>query len=199
MKELEKIKELLLIVDMVNGFVKKGALADPYIQHIIEPIKRTIEEFQSSPEKDVSFIADAHKLGCAEFKKFPEHCIDGTWESEIIDELLPYSLNSRIYKKNSRSALFAPGFIRDIDIMRKHNLKRIVLAGCCSDLCDTDLGVPLMNYFDQMNDDIEIVVPQDSIETYDAPWHNRDEYNEIAYKIMKQEGIKLVKTLGGNK
>ena len=52
---------------------------------------------------------------------------------------------------------------------------------------------------DQMNDNIEIIVPQDSIETYDAPWHNRDEYNELAYKIMKQEGIKLVKTLGGNK
>ena len=77
MKELQKIKELLIVVDMVNGFVKKGALADTYIQHIIEPIKKTIEEFQASPEKDVFFIRDAHQLGCAEFKKFPEHCIDG--------------------------------------------------------------------------------------------------------------------------
>ena len=174
MKELQKIKELLIVVDMVNGFVKKGALADTYIQHIIEPIKKTIEEFQASPEKDVFFIRDAHQLGCAEFKKFPEHCIDGTWESEIIDELAPYSKDSRTYKKNSRSALFAPGFMRDIDIMRNNLLTRIVTTGCCSDLCDLDLSVPLMNYFDQMNDNIEIIVPQDSIETYDAPWHNRD-------------------------
>ena len=199
MNGLQKIKELLIVVDMVNGFVKKGALADTYILHIIEPIKKTIEEFQASPEKDVFFIRDAHQLGCAEFKKFPEHCIDGTWESEIIDELAPYSKDSRTYKKNSRSALFAPGFMRDIDIMRNNLLTRIVTTGCCSDLCDLDLSVPLMNYFDQMNDNIEIIVPQDSIETYDAPWHNRDEYNELAYKIMKQEGIKLVKTLGGNK
>lgn len=44
MKELEKIEKLLINVDMVNGFVKKGAMADSYIEHIIpEHIKLMIQ------------------------------------------------------------------------------------------------------------------------------------------------------------
>lgn len=199
MKKLESIEELLIVVDMVNGFVKSGALADPYIRHIIKPIQELIEEFKKDENKDVVFIRDAHKPGCAEFQKFPEHCIDGTWESEIIDELKPYSIDSRVYKKNSRSALFAPGFMRDLEIMRLNLLRKVVISGCCTDLCDLDLSIPLVNYLDEKNSKVEIIVPEDAVETYDAPNHNRDEYNELAYKIMKQEGIKLVKTLGGNK
>ena len=43
--ELEKIKELLIVVDMVNGFVREGAMADSYIEHIIKPIEHMINEF----------------------------------------------------------------------------------------------------------------------------------------------------------
>lgn len=200
MKNLENIRELLVVVDMVNGFVKSGALADPYIGHIIKPIEELIKEFKDSKDKDVIFIRDAHIPGCAEFKKFPEHCIDGTWESEIVDELKPYSLDSRIYKKNSRSTFTLQSFRNDLDKMRiKGILEKVIATGCCTDLCVLDLAVPLANYFDQMNDNREVIVLQDAVETYDAPWHNRDEYNDMAFKIMNQEGIRLVKTLGGKK
>ena len=33
---------------------------------------------------------------------------------------------------------------------------------------------------------------KNAVETYDAPNHNRKEYNEIAFKIMEQNGIKLI-------
>ena len=35
MKEWKEIEKLLINVDMVNGFVKKGAMADSYIEHIV--------------------------------------------------------------------------------------------------------------------------------------------------------------------
>lgn len=197
MKELENIKELLVVVDMVNGFVKKGALADPKIQHIIPELKRLIEKYKKENDKQVAFIRDAHTENCAEFKKFPIHCIDGSWESEIVDELQEYVKDSLLYKKNSRSTLFAKGFVTDIDKMK--NLRKIIVTGCCTDLCDLDLAVPIANYLDEQNRDVEIIVPKDIVETYDAPWHNREEYNEMAFKLMEQEGIKLVKTLGGIK
>lgn len=195
MKNLENIKELLIVVDMVNGFVKKGALADPYIEHIIPELKRLIEYYKNKKDAQVAFIRDAHKKGCAEFTKFPEHCLDGTWESEIIDEFKPYVEGSLVYKKNSRSFMFAPGFISDLDKMI--NLETVISGGCCTDLCDIDGNVPMMNYFDQNNRKVEIIIPKNIVETYDAPWHNRNEYNEMAFKLMEQEGIKLVKKLGG--
>ena len=49
--------------------------------------------------------------------------------------------------------------------------------------------------FKQENREIEIVVPMDAVETYDAPAHKADEWNEMAYKFMQQGGMKLVKTL----
>lgn len=193
----EDIEELLIVVDMVNGFAKKGALADPYIQHIIPEILRLICIFQGEKNKAVAFIRDAHSLDCAEFKKFPVHCVDGTWESEIIDEFQPYVANSLVFKKNSRSFMFAPGFIPTLGKMP--NLKRIVSCGCCTDLCDTDGNVPMINYFDQINRDVELIVPKDAVETYDGPGHNREEYNEMAFKFMAQEGIKLVRTYNGGR
>ena len=39
-----------------------------------------------------------------------------------------------------------------------------------------------------------ISIPKDVVETYSGPNHNREEYNEIAFKIMNNAGIKLVKT-----
>ena len=195
MKNLEEIKELLVVVDMVNGFCKKGALADEHIMHIVPELERLIQYYKNMQDAQVAFIRDVHKKGCTEFNKFPEHCLDGTWESEVIDELKTYVDGSLLYKKNSRSTLFAHNFMNDLNRMKE--LRRVIVAGCCTDLCDTDLAIPMANYFDEMNRNIEIIVPKDAVETYDAPWHNRDEYNKMAFKLMEQEGIKLVKSLGG--
>ena len=195
MKKLEELKELLIVVDMVNGFVKEGDLADSYINNITQRIEELIREFQSSQSAQVAFIKDAHKEGCMEFKKFPVHCVDGTHESEIIDELKSYSLSSLVYKKNSRSAMFAPGFVDDLTKMKE--LRKVVVTGCCTDLCVMDLAIPMINYFDGLDRDVEVIVPEDAVETYDAPWHDRQEYRDMAFRLMSQEGVKLVKTLGG--
>ena len=105
MKKLESIKELLVVVDMVNGFVKEGALADGYIKHIIGEIEKLVLKYKGDKDKEVAFVRDAHSEDASEFKKFPVHCIDGTYESEIIDELKAYSLDSLVYKKNARSVM----------------------------------------------------------------------------------------------
>ena len=57
-----------------------------------------------------------------------------------------------------------------------------------------NLALDLQNYFDENNKNIDIIVPKDVVETYSGPNHNREEYNEIAFKIMNNAGIKLVKT-----
>ena len=45
---------------------------------------------------------------------------------------------------------------------------------------------------DKYDLDIDVVIYKNAVETYDAPNHNRKEYNEIAFKIMEQNGIKLI-------
>lgn len=194
MKKLEEIKRLLIVVDMVNGFVKEGALADPYIEHIIPKIERLVQTFIQDETSEVAFIKDAHHSDSREFTKFPIHCLDGTIESELVDELKPYE-GDLTYKKNSRSFMFAKGFMSDLERMKA--LREIVITGCCTDLCDLDGALPLINYLDELDKNIEVIVPVDAVETYDAPGHEREEYKRIALTLMKQEGIKVVNTYGG--
>ncbi len=191
-KNLEMYEGVLIVVDMVNGFVKKGPMATPYMEKLIPEIDRLIKLF-NRPEKNrgVIFIKEAHNKDCIEFGKFPGHCIEGTDEAEIIDEFSQYKDDALIFGKNSRSGIFAPGFLDTMEQMK--NLKEIVIAGGCTDLCSFDLALPLTNYFDQENRNVQIVFPKNANDTYDAPNHNRDEYNEMAYKLMRQEGIQIVK------
>lgn len=190
-EKLKEIRDLLIVVDMVNGFVREGAMADPYIEHIIPRIENMVKEFLEEDGKAVAFIKDNHEENCREFLRYPKHCVIGTNEAELVDELLPYEKYGYVYPKNSTSAIFAPGFLTDIDQME--NLERVYGVGCCTDICDLNLLIPLQNYFDQMDRDIKIIVPQDAVETYDAPYHNRDEWNNKAFDFMNQAGIKLVK------
>ena len=97
-QNLKELKELLVVVDMVNGFVKKGSLADSYIEHIIPEQIRLIEEFLKA-KQGVLFIKDAHTKDSKEFDSFPPHCIKGTEEAELVDELKPYEPDAMCIEK----------------------------------------------------------------------------------------------------
>lgn len=190
-KELEKIKRVLYVVDVLNGFVRGGNLGDPSVGHIIPEIVRLVEEIQEDPESIVAFIKDSHQLGCREFNTFPVHCLEGTWEAELVDELKPYENDALVYHKNSTSAMFVPEFMSDIEKMK--NLREAIITGVELDICDMNLGIPLNNYFDQNNRNVDVIVPMNAVETFDSPVHDRCEYTDMAYKFMKQAGLKLVK------
>ena len=166
-------------------------MKDEYISHIIPGIKETIKEFITKLDREIFFIRDCHKKDAKEFSKFPLHCLDGDSESEVVDELKEYVSESREYKKNSTSAMFAKGLLDDVSKMS--NLKRVYVVGCCSDICVLNFALPLVNYFDELNKDISVTVISDLIETYDASYHNRDEYNEMTKKLLTQAGVKLEK------
>lgn len=192
MKNLEDIEKLLINVDMVKGFVEKGAMSDTYIKHIIPEHIRLMEKIQEENE-GIAIIKDTHKENCAEFSKFPMHCLENTEESELIEELKIFEENALVYKKNSTSTMYAPNFIEDIDKMK--NLKEVIIIGCCTDICILNLAIPMQNYFDEKNLNIKITVPKNAVETYNSPLHEREEYNEMAFKLMKQAGISVIEKM----
>lgn len=187
MKNLEEIEKLLINVDMVNGFVKTGAMSDKYIEHIVPEQIRLMEEIKK--EGIIAIVKDTHKENAREFKRYPKHCIENTEESELITELKDFEEDALIYKKNSTSTMYAPMFISDIDKMK--SLKEVIIVGCCTDICILNLAIPLQNYFDQKDIDVKITVPKNAVETYDAPSHNREKYNEMAFCLMVQAGINV--------
>lgn len=191
LKDFKEVKRLLINIDMVNGFINCGAMADKGIAKIIEPQIELIEKCKNG-EDYIIFVKEGHSEESVEFAKFPKHCIKGSVEAEIVCELKCYISEGgkNVYEKNSTSAIFAKDFLSDVAKMI--NLKEVVLMGCCTDICVLNLAIPLANYFDEINKKIRIVVPKNVVETFDSETHKRDEYNQIAFKLMKQAGIEVV-------
>lgn len=190
MKDLDNIRKILINVDMVNGFVNTGAMHDEYINHIIPMQINLMKDFEKNEDSLNVIIKDTHKNNCREFNRYPVHCVENTEESELVSELKIFENdNSIIFKKNSTSTIYAEGFLEFINSLI--NLEEIIIVGCCTDICILNLAIPLQNYFDQHDKNIKIIVLKDGVETYDAPNHSRDEYNEMAFKLMEQAGIEI--------
>ena len=188
MRELD-YKKILIVVDMVNGFIREGIMSDKYIEHIIEPQIKLIEKINNNKE-GLIFVKEAHSDNSNEFNRYPKHCVKGTSEAELVDELKIYENNAIVFEKNSTSTIFSNGFLSLINKMK--NLEEVIIVGCCTDICVMNLAIPLQNYFDEINRNVKIVIPKDCVETYDGDNHNREEYNNIAFKLLEQTGVKVV-------
>ena len=189
MNNLTEKEKLLVIVDMINGFIKEGSMKDEEIAKIIPNIESIAETFIHE-EDPIICIKDSHDEKSSEFKKFPVHCLKGTSESEIVDELKRFSQPELTFEKNSTSARENESLMKTIERMRA--LKEIVITGCCTDICVLNFALGLANFLDEKNIEMKIIVPTNSVETYGAPNHNREEYNELSFKLMKQAGINVV-------
>ena len=110
MDTLEPEKTALVIVDMVNGFIKQGQMASPRIKDIIEPIVDIKQKCDECGIQTIAF-ADCHCDEAVEFLSYPKHCLENSYESEIIDELKKIGVN-RVIKKNSTNGFLQDEFLK---------------------------------------------------------------------------------------
>ena len=183
------MKKLLLVIDMVNGFVKEGALADNYINRITPNIINLIKEFKES-NYDIISIQEGHSNNSKEFENFPPHCILGTKEAELIDELKPYEKDMILIRKNSTCGFVTKEFFEYFE-NNKNEIEEIILTGCCTDICVLNFAIPLKTYINEHNLPIKVTIYKNTVETYNSDAHNREEYNQMAFKIMGQNGIEI--------
>ena len=197
MKDFHKITRMALVVDMINGFVKYGAMHDKSIAKIIPNQIELLHQFHGENDL-IAIVKDTHEKECMEFKTYPEHCVRGSGEENLVDELSAFeNENALVYEKNSTDVTNVPQFFEDIKNMP--NLKEIVVIGCCTDICVLNAAISMRTYFNQENMDIDILIPKDCVETYDAPVHPQKEYNEMAYQLISQSGVKVVETYKNKK
>lgn len=185
------MKDMLIVVDMVNGFVREGMLHDEEIGSIIP---RQEEMIQNYLEKGglVLFIKDTHNINSKEFERFNGmHCLKGTSEAELVDELKKYENLDNVIsiEKNSTSFMEAPKFRNLIECLS--DLENIDIIGCCTDICVFNGAIGLANYRDEWDKKFNINVHEDMIATYGE--NNRKEYVDAAKLLMLQQGINLVK------
>lgn len=191
--EIRDIEQLTIVVDMVNGFAKEGIMADPYIMHIVPAIRNYMEEDLNSENAAVVVIKENHDEHASEFNIHPSHCIKGTKEAMLVDELADLEPYCYTFLKNSTSAIWAPGFIDFIKaVIKNPKFRKIRVVGCCTDICVMDLSIPLKKLLDELNIDVEVIIPKEAVETFEIKGvHERDQWNDMAFRFMGQAGIKV--------
>ncbi|MGE5396374.1 MAG: cysteine hydrolase family protein [Chitinophagales bacterium] len=183
----------LVIIDMLKGFTEWGALASPRIMAMSKPIGKLAAKFAEAGYRIAAFT-DQHHADSAEFQDFPEHCLEGTREAELINELT--DLNIEIIRKNCTNGLVVPGVWEKLTVpLGPDDLPTFVVVGCCTDICIFLMSVTLKAKMNQENIAGRVIVPTALVDTYDAPGHNAEAVNQMALYLMQVNGVELVKDI----
>lgn len=200
--ELENVEELtleelkgeetgLIIMDMINGFTRSGALKSERIEALVNLIKILMTKAKDKGIKMLSF-ADYHNEGSPEFKAYPSHCLEGSMDTEVVDELKEVGGYELIHK-NSTNGFMEDKFIIFLNKNRKIN--NFIIVGDCSDICILQFSLSLKAYFNNINKEVKIYIPTSMVDTFDLGDHYAPLYNYISLKIMKNAGINIVKDI----
>ncbi len=187
----KQFTKALFIVDMNNGFVNFGAMANPEYNKLVPEQLKLIEKFRRE-EQLVNFILEGHIEEAVEFLLYPSHCVLETEEAELIPQFKPEEdkENTNIYYKNSING----GLNLDlqIDLEDLKDLKEIVIAGVCTDLCVLDFARTLARFMDDINHKVKIFLVASACDTFSAPGRDKEAEIAAAYHIMEAAGIEIV-------
>ncbi len=174
--------DMLIIIDMVNGFAFEGALSSPNVANLIPSIKNLVE---TSIKNNVEIIhyTDSHPENCNEFKTYPPHCIENTFESEIVSELDFKEI--KIIKKNSTN-----GFLAYNPLETNH--KNLYIVGCVSDICVYDFTHTAIKYVHEKDLDITVNVIENLCATFDAPNHNASKVHDEFMDKLRNDGVNII-------
>ncbi|URZ00760.1 cysteine hydrolase family protein [Clostridium felsineum] len=189
--DLDKNKTALVVVDMVKGFVHKGALSSPRVQGIIKEIVEL--NYKTLGSKKIFFL-DEHTSGSTELKSYEKHCLKDTEEAELIDELKEEKeVNSNIamIPKNSVNGFHAPGFKLWLE-ENEAEVENYIICGCEVDICVSNFANTLKTYFNQKDSNKRVIVPSNAVETFDFGTHDGDLMKIISLWEMKSNGIEIV-------
>lgn len=172
-------KEALLIIDMLNDFVLKGApLEVPGTRKIVQNIKREINKARAEGNP-VIYVCDTHAQDDKEFFKFgwPTHAVKGTKGAEVVDELKPRK-GDFIIQKSSYSGFYNT----DLDeTLKRLGIDSLRLTGCVTNIC------VMFTASDAVLRDYKVTVVEDSVAGLTKEDH------DAAIRIMKNVlGVTIV-------
>ncbi|MCT4596110.1 MAG: cysteine hydrolase [Anaeromicrobium sp.] len=193
LKELDKDCTAIVVVDVINGFIREGNLFSDRIGEIIKPIEVLLKK---GGDYKKLFIKDVHTKESLEFETYPSHCLVDTRESEIVDELKGYiDDNSHIICKNSTNAFVNEEFSKWLKVNEK--VKNYMIVGDCTDICVMQLALTLKAYHNEKNIKNRIIVPRNCVETYnlDVTYHDGELLNIMSFYMMDLNGIEIVEKI----
>lgn len=190
----EDVRKVLYNIDMNNGFVNFGTMANPKYNELVPEQLRLIEKVRNE-SGIVNFILEGHDENALEFQTYPRHCVLGDKEADLIPELITEQNkpNTYTFYKNCINGMLNLSVQEQLKRLRY--LREIIFSGVCADLCVMDFARTNARFLDQINREAKLFVVKSTIDTFDAPGHDREEWIDIATKVMTQAGIEVVENV----
>ena len=152
---------VVVVVDMLVGFL------DPWHNlycgdgaRKIIPSRGRLIEGEQAQGSTVLFVCDTHDPADLESKMFPVHCVRGTAETELIDELSGYE--GEIIPKRRYSTFFETDLE---ERLARLDPAKMIICGVCTDICVMHAAA------DARNRDYSVEVPADCVATFDTEAH----------------------------
>jgi nicotinamidase/pyrazinamidase len=159
------MRNVTIVVDVLNGFCKQGNLASPRCDAAIPRIREVVTERRRAGDQLI-FLADTHDPNDREFEVFPVHCVRGTAESEVVPELQSLLHEGTLIRKRRYSGFFETDLEARLAAAQP---EQVTVVGVCTDIC------VLHTVADLRNRDYQVIVPAAAVATFDAPGHPGDE------------------------
>lgn len=188
---LDKTKIALVIIDMINGFTREGALKSPLVEAIIPQIDVLLRKCGGTGIKSIAF-GDCHSSDSPEFDAYPPHCIHGTHEAEMVDELKKTGGYTYIAKASTNGAI-EPEF--DRFLIDNPDINTFIVTGDCTDICVMQFCLTVKTMFNRRGLVSRVIVPQNAVATFDAPGHDAELSSVVAFYILARNGIETVKNI----
>ena len=191
LKDLDQSKTALIVIDMVNGFVKEGVFASSRVYDLIPEIVSIVENL---PQSNKVFFLDSHTKDSKEFDSYPIHCLEGTKEELLIDELDNLiDSNSLKIKKNSTNGAIEDLFLKWLD--KNSHIENFIITGCITEVCVMQFALTLKGLLNKDNKNGRLIVPMNAVDTFHSPEHDATIINYFALSNMKQNGIEVIAKL----
>ena len=172
-------------MDTVNGFFKKGKMASPRLRAIIPQLIRVNEYYLDSPKL---FFTDAHTAKSEEFDTYPAHCVD-KYEQEVITELEPFANVGDVIRKNSTNGFFSKQYLEWLYAHKE--IENIILIGACTDTSVLQFALAQRAFWNERDNNNRIIVIENAVQTYHDDIHNGDLMHNFALFNLYMNGIKL--------
>ena len=194
---LNPAETALVVVDMVNGFAKQGALSSPRVGEMAAPIAQLALACRQGGIPVVAF-ADTHTPDSLELESYPPHCLKGTEEARLVPELEAVAAAdapggfTRI-DKNSTNGFVEPMF----DVWRRENpsVSTYVVVGDCTDICILQFALTAKAFANTRNRPLRVLVPAALVDTFDGPGHPAELANAAALYSLRANGVELCRRL----
>ena len=187
LSDFDPSRTALVIVDMINGFVKEGPLASPNALSIQDGIERLL---RACTERGIPciFFADTHTAESPEFGAYPVHCLAGDPQSLPTSELANAG-GFTLIAKNSTNGFLEPAFAA---WLAEHPaISDFLVVGCCTDICVQQFALTLKTDFNRRNRTSRVIVPMALSSTYDAPGHRSAFIDAVSFYNMHTNGVEV--------